>query len=125
MPTLGDRLRQIEKTQAEEQVLKDAAEKQAAERAEQARRETVRKFFADAQRLTIETIGAGKIPPDFVTPIEVEGNGTFTILDPRHPDHGIYSEFLVWARSEGLTINGQHHHADHRSAAKLTIKAAK
>jgi hypothetical protein len=125
MPTLGDKLRTVETAQAEEKARRLATEAGAAEIAERARREVVREFFANAQRLTAEAIGAGKIPPPFVTPSEVKGNGTYTILDPTHPDHGIYAEFLTWAASEGLTIEGQCHQTGGRSAARLYVQAAK
>src|SRR5690242_13006200 len=125
MPTLGDRLRQLEMAQADEEARRQASQQRASEGAEQERREVVHKFFADAKRLTTQYIEAGKIPPPFVTPRGIQGNGSYTILDAKHPDHGIYAEFLAWAENEGLIVEGQRHEIGGRSAAKLYIRATK
>jgi hypothetical protein len=56
MPNLGDKLRQIEAAEAEKKARMEASAKLTAESAEQKRRETVRQFFADAKRLTTESL---------------------------------------------------------------------
>ena len=85
------------------------ADARSAEAAEYARRAVVRQFFADLRRQIADAIEAGETPVRCITPREVSGNGSFTILDPKHPDHGMFEEFCVWAQGEGLAVDGQYH----------------
>jgi hypothetical protein len=119
MPTLGEKHFQLEIAEANEIAVKQTAANQARDLAEQARREVVRNFFADAQRTITACIEAGKIPPPFITPAEVTGN----ILDPSHSDYGLYLEFSDWAQSEGLSIESRHENIGGRLGAKFFIKS--
>jgi len=119
MPNLGDRLRGLELTKAEEEASKATAAARHAETEEQKRVAAIVEFFEQTKRLVTESINAGKMPGQFTVPHHSPGSGTNDLLSKSHKDHHMFAAFKEWAQNEGMDIRGQ----NSNNGAKFTLVA--
>lgn len=115
---LGEQLRQQEADRIAATERKHLAEAKAESRRIAAERDKIRQIFEEARNEALEAAADARPPKGVVVkgygmPFlahKVSGSGNLTPLDPRHPYHDIYTEFMLWGASEDVEFRVNYEH---------------